>query len=441
MSSSTVRTVAAFALLELITLVALFCVHQKAETELNNQLKVEALDAQSKVVASRMRDFSAVLHSTAVFKGTSSDTSVALSIAELTAIFEDIKQMVRKDRIAQNDLVRFERVTKQLDQFAVAAQADINEPCQETLRSGVRPFYSKLPAMECELIGIIGALRNHYRQPLDTLFGAAISWRNLFGDLTVCLLGGHCITAVFLLFQRSIYVQRDFDSGGTAGGVVLSSLGWLSSSPWRVNQQSFISFVAVSLEAVLFGLILLLSEAAIGEATELHRAQLLVGQVDALRRSFYQSGVAMGGYSITKSWIFGERYESVSREIPDQVRRLKVLTSGSLKQTELVQAIEADTLSGLKILREARIAIDDDRIYSCGGFRCHHRYKAIRILADKLQDESAELTVNERALLKESPASQHRIRTSFENCIEVLLLLHLGLSALCFAGMFKGRLR
>ncbi|MBP7579298.1 MAG: hypothetical protein KA794_21465, partial [Candidatus Obscuribacter sp.] len=62
LSSNTLKTVAAFALFELITLGALFGVHQNAEIELNNQLKAEALAAQSKVVASRFSSLSYALY-------------------------------------------------------------------------------------------------------------------------------------------------------------------------------------------------------------------------------------------------------------------------------------------------------------------------------------------------------------------------------------------
>jgi CHASE3 domain sensor protein len=437
MSSSTVLAVAAFALFELITLGALFGVHQNAEIELNNQLKAEALAAQSKVVASRFSSLSYALYCNAAIQGPFWFYEVSKSHTVLNSTFDDIRFIVGNDSCSSRELAKLESVARNCDQLILAAQSNIKEACPENLNRGVMPFYGQLPALEDELDRTVSSLRVSYCRSRDTLLGTAISWQNVFNAMILALLVLHLGGSSLLLLQWYFYSHRDFDSGGTAGGVVLSSLGWMCVFPQLTKQQVSLLFVPVFLESIFLSLLLVCNGAATREATELHRAKFLVSQVDELRQRFHQSGLAMGGYSITKSRIMSERYEAICREIPDQVRRLRALTSGSLKQTELVRAIELDTLSGLKILREARIAIDDDRIYSCCGFRSHHRYKALRELADKLQDECAELTAKERALLKESPATQHKMRTLFSQCFQFDLLLHLGVFASCLLLLFK----
>jgi len=147
------------------------------------------------------------------------------------------------------------------------------------------------------------------------------------------------------------------------------------------------------------------------------RSKAIISQANALSKLFYDAGVAMGGYSITKSPLFSERYNKICRQIPIDLAELKKLVGDNPKQQAIIKRLEQITRDGLKILNEAKNAIDDNRV-DVSQFRARHMYKQIRTLADNLQDELKGLTADERVFLAWPAREQLRER----NGVKLLVL-------------------
>lgn len=180
----------------------------------------------------------------------------------------------------------------------------------------------------------------------------------------------------------------------------------------KISHKGFI-LVLVPLVFELFFLIVLsvLLQQAEFEVQRQVRSKAIISQANALSKLFYDAGVAMGGYSITKSPLFSDRYDKIVRQIPVDLQELKNLVGDNDKQQQILIRLQTITSDGLKILGEAKSAIDDNRV-DVAQFRARHMYKQIRQLADQLQDELKGLTEDERKIESESPEQQNRSRAA-----------------------------
>ncbi len=83
------------------------------------------------------------------------------------------------------------------------------------------------------------------------------------------------------------------------------------------------------------------------------RSKAIISQANTLSKLFYDAGVAMGGYSITKSPLFSDRYDKIVRQIPQDLDELKNLVGENSRQQQILQNLQVITVTGLKILGEA----------------------------------------------------------------------------------------
>ncbi|MDP3509955.1 MAG: CHASE3 domain-containing protein [Candidatus Melainabacteria bacterium] len=90
------------------------------------------------------------------------------------------------------------------------------------------------------------------------------------------------------------------------------------------------------------------------------RSKAIISRSNALSKSFYDAGVAMGGYSITKSPLFADRYDRIVRQIPLDVQELKVIVGDNAKQQVIVGRLQKITTAGVKLLGEAKAEIEND---------------------------------------------------------------------------------
>lgn len=137
------------------------------------------------------------------------------------------------------------------------------------------------------------------------------------------------------------------------------------------------------------------------------RCRAINAQTAALSKLFNDSGVAMGGYSISKSPLFVTRFDNIVKQIPQEVAELFNLVKDDKDSVPAVQRVKQITTDGLKTLAEAKAAIDDNHV-DVAQFRARHMYKRLRQLADQLQEE---LTgISERA---DSRAYGKRVEVEF----------------------------
>lgn len=116
------------------------------------------------------------------------------------------------------------------------------------------------------------------------------------------------------------------------------------------------------------------------------RCRAINAQAAALSKLFYDSGVAMGGYSMTKSDVFTKRFDNIVKQIPQDVAELSDLVKDDKDSVPAMQRVKQITTDGLKTLAEAKAAIDDNHV-DVAQFRARHMYKQLRQLADQLQEE------------------------------------------------------
>ncbi len=177
-----------------------------------------------------------------------------------------------------------------------------------------------------------------------------------------------------------------------------------------VHKGAILVLVPLFFELIFLGVLTELLHRAEVEVQRQVRSKAIISQANTLSKLFYDAGVAMGGYSITKSPLFSDRYDKIVRQIPEDLEELRKLVGDNPKQKQILENLQKITVTGLKILGEAKSAIDDNRV-DVAQFRARHMYKEIRSLADKLQDELRGLTEDERRIEQESPEKQNRSRT------------------------------
>lgn len=198
----------------------------------------------------------------------------------------------------------------------------------------------------------------------------------------------------------------------------------------KISHKGFILvLVPLVFELVFLIVLSVLLQQAEYEVQRQVRSKAIISQANALSKLFYDAGVAMGGYSITKSPLFSDRYDKIVRQIPLDLQELKGLVGDNDKQQVILGRLQTITSDGLKILGEAKAAIDDNRV-DVAQFRARHMYKQIRQLADQLQDELKGLTEDERKIESESPEQQNRSRAAVKMFLVFGVVLNIAIAFL-----------
>ncbi|MBS1990636.1 MAG: CHASE3 domain-containing protein [Cyanobacteria bacterium SZAS LIN-3] len=191
------------------------------------------------------------------------------------------------------------------------------------------------------------------------------------------------------------------------------------------------------------GLLLVLSvqlQNAEMEVQKQMRAKAIISQSNALSKLFYDAGVAMGGYSITKSPLFTERYAKITKQIPEDLASLKELVGDDPRQKARIIRLEQIIRDGLKILDQAKSAIDDNRV-DVAQFRARHMYKQVRQLADMLQAELKLLTAEESRFVSLPWQQQRADRIMLRSMLYVGLVVNLVLGLCLWFMAFLNSLR
>jgi PAS domain S-box-containing protein len=198
----------------------------------------------------------------------------------------------------------------------------------------------------------------------------------------------------------------------------------------KISHKGFILvLVPLVFELVFLIVLSVLLQQAEFEVQRQVRSKAIISQANALSKLFYDAGVAMGGYSITKSPLFSDRYDKIVRQIPLDLQELQGLVGDNDKQQVILGRLKTITTDGLKILGEAKAAIDDNRV-DVAQFRARHMYKQIRQLADQLLDELKGLTEDERRIESESPEQQNRSRAAVKMFLVFGVVLNIAIAFL-----------
>ncbi len=173
----------------------------------------------------------------------------------------------------------------------------------------------------------------------------------------------------------------------------------------KLSHKGIILVTVPLVFATVFLLILtLLLNQAEKEIQAQIRAKALVTEAGELQKSFYDAGVAMAGYSITKSPLFADRFDSILKQIPKILDSLNSLVGDNPKQQQILAELKSIANSALKILSEAKTALATDEI-DIAQMKSRNVYQQARALTDKLKVTINDLTADEEQLVnkKNSP--------------------------------------
>ncbi len=173
----------------------------------------------------------------------------------------------------------------------------------------------------------------------------------------------------------------------------------------KLSHKGIILVTVPLVFATVFLLILtLLLNQAEKEIQAQIRAKALVTEAGELQKSFYDAGVAMAGYSITKSPLFADRFDNILKQIPKILDSLNSLVGDNPKQQQILAELKSIANSALKILSEAKTALATDEI-DIAQMKSRNVYQQARALTDKLKVTINDLTADEEQLVnkKNSP--------------------------------------
>lgn len=165
-------------------------------------------------------------------------------------------------------------------------------------------------------------------------------------------------------------------------------------------------FHSLILRAALLNIVLLF---AIGlafrqvdnERIEQIRARAITTECIVLSKLFNDAGVAIGGYSITKTQLYSDRYKRISEQIPLSLQELKTLVGENNKQRAILGRIETTILDGMKTLAEAKARVDTVTPSEC-QFRARPVYRIWRQHLEQLSEALNALVTVEQITSKEA---------------------------------------
>lgn len=137
---------------------------------------------------------------------------------------------------------------------------------------------------------------------------------------------------------------------------------------FKISQKGFILvLVPLAFQMVFLIVLSVLLQQSEVEVQRQIRSKAIISRSNALSKLFYDAGVAMGGYSITKSPLFADRYDKIVRQIPVDMEELKEEVGDNPKQQLIVARLQTITAKGVKLLGEAKAEIDNPQ--SSSSFR------------------------------------------------------------------------
>jgi CHASE3 domain sensor protein len=134
-------------------------------------------------------------------------------------------------------------------------------------------------------------------------------------------------------------------------------------------------------------------------------AQEIVASTTILSKLYYDAGLAIGAYSLTKNDMFADRYQKLIGQIPTAIETLHVLTDQQPVKEIKFQEIEQVAKQALTQLISAKAVIDSNASSPFTGNQGEVRalYKKIKLVTDQLQDKLDQLSQGEQKLAKDSP--------------------------------------
>lgn len=173
--------------------------------------------------------------------------------------------------------------------------------------------------------------------------------------------------------------------------------------------------------AVLSGL---LRQADYKTWQEMH-SKTVVYESSALSRLFHDAGIAMGGYALTKSPLFRERFDSIVSSIPREFKHLQKLVGRNSSQKGSLKRLETYTNSGLHLLSTARDAIE---IGGEGVSRVRSLYSEMKGVSKNISTELDNLTAESRKIEEDGPNARKQSDQMVRIFLAIGVLFNIGLA-------------
>ncbi len=173
--------------------------------------------------------------------------------------------------------------------------------------------------------------------------------------------------------------------------------------------------------AVLSGL---LRQADYKTWQEMH-SKTVVYESSALSRLFHDAGIAMGGYALTKSPLFRERFDSIVSSIPREFKHLQKLVGRNSSQKGSLKRLETYTNSGLHLLSTARDAIE---IGGEGVSRVRSLYSEMKGVSKNISTELDNLTAESRKIEEDGPNARKQSDQMVRVFLAIGVLFNIGLA-------------
>lgn len=191
------------------------------------------------------------------------------------------------------------------------------------------------------------------------------------------------------------------------------------------NKGKLIIAVPLALQVVFIVCLTGLMHDAESKQWQQMHANAVIFEAGNLQRIMHDAGIAIGGYSITKNDMYGQRSSQIIDSIPDHLYKLRKLVVGNPRQQIAMQNLERETMHGLQMLRNARQSIKDSS--QAQGMR------RIRDLYDELRDTTNRMGEQIDSITNESRAVQEASSTSWERAkwaVRFFMFMALGINCL-----------
>jgi CHASE3 domain sensor protein len=152
------------------------------------------------------------------------------------------------------------------------------------------------------------------------------------------------------------------------------------------------------------------------------KAKEVTAQTTILSKYFYDAGLAVGAYSLTRNQMFAERYNKLVAQIPVALENLHQLVDEQPKTASRFDAIKQLTQKGLAELAEDKQIVDKGQLNALTDDQGQARkaYKQIKLIADALQQELDQLSADEEQMAVQAS----RLRFVFVTLSAVVLFAY-----------------
>lgn len=197
--------------------------------------------------------------------------------------------------------------------------------------------------------------------------------------------------------------------------------------PKFFEKKSIAAALFLSIELTYLCVLFVLYHQTEVEMQKQLRANTIIAKSNMVSKLFYDAGIAIAGYSITKNQLLSDRYGKVSLTIPQEVSDLRTAIGNTPAEKQIGTSVNQISSSGLEILNEAKSQSESDH-FDTSQVNLREMYREIRSLADRLSNELTQLIDIEHKVEKESAVASKACQFALNLCFAFGLALNITLA-------------